>query len=77
MKINQWFEGLSRKFKEVRDSEELTWKDELHQLNIEPFQSPTGPTVTIPDNVFQLYFDICLQETIIGESNKPTFDNYL
>ncbi len=46
------------------------WKDELHRLNIGQFESPTGPTVPISDNVFELYFDISLQETMVAESNK-------
>ncbi len=54
-------------------SEELIWKDELHQLNIKQFESPTGPTVPISDkpiDVFELYFDIPLQEKMVAESNK-------
>ncbi len=46
----------------------LIWKDELHQLNIKQFESPTGPTV--PVDVFELYFDIPLQEKMVAESNQ-------
>lgn len=49
------------------------WTQSLQPVNIYPFQSQTGPTVSIPESpleVFQLLFTRSLMQMIVDESNR-------
>ena len=49
------------------------WSSTLDPVTIQPFQSPVGPTVPIPDTpskVFDLFFTPSLVQTIVDESNR-------
>lgn len=49
------------------------WTQSLQPVNIYPFQSQTGPTVSIPESpleVFQLLFTTSLMQMIVDESNR-------
>ena len=49
-----------------------SWSSQLRRIDIQPFSSPVGPTVTIPDSpleVFRLFFPNNLVQLIVEESN--------
>ena len=49
-----------------------SWSSQLKRIDIQPFSSPVGPTVTIPDSpleVFRLFFPNNLVQLIVEESN--------
>ena len=54
-------------------SSDAGWSSTLTPVNIAQFNSPVGPTVTVPDSplkVFELLFTTDLQSNVVNESNK-------
>ena len=50
-----------------------TWSSRLTSISIQPFSSPTGPTVAVPESpldVFELFFPDDLVDFIVEESNR-------
>lgn len=57
----------------IYSSQNIKWKAKLTSIQVEPFVHPTGPRVTIPSiimDIFFLFFTSSVMEHIVDQSNK-------